>query len=56
MTALPVSYFENARVEDPNLPADGDFWQSGLFLIWSSKLSIAGPNMLLTLNLVKPYH
>lgn len=56
MTALPISYFENARVEDPNLPAEGDFWQSGLFLIWSSKLSIAGPNMLLTLNLVKPYH
>lgn len=56
MTTIPVSYFENARVEDPNLPAEGDFWQSGLFLIWSSKLSIIGPNMLLTLNLVKPYH
>lgn len=56
MTAIPVSYFENARVEDPNIPAEGDFWQSGLFLIWSSKLSVIGPNMLLTLNLVKPYH
>lgn len=56
MTAIPVSYFENARVEDPSLPADGDYWQSGLFLIWNTKLSIMGPNMLLTLNLVKPYH
>lgn len=56
MTAIPVSYFENARVVDPYESAEGDFWQSGLFLIWSAKLSIAGPNMLLTLNLVKPYH
>lgn len=56
MSAVPVSYFENARVEDLNTPAEGDFWQSGLFLIWGSKLSIAGPNLVLTLNLVKPYH
>lgn len=55
LTAIPVSYFENARVENPNENAKGDYWQSGLFLIWGSKLSIAGPNMILTLNLFKPY-
>ena len=56
MTAVPVSYFENARVEDPESPVTGDFWQSGLFLIWSAKLSIVGQNMITTLELVKPYH
>ena len=56
LTGIPVSYFENARVEDSETKAEGDFWQSGFFLIWSSKLSIVGPNLLLTLNLVKPYH
>lgn len=56
MSAVPVSYYENARVENPDENAKGDVNHSGLFLIWASKLSVVGPNAMLTLNLVKPYH
>lgn len=56
MTCVPVSYYENARVEDPKEIAVGDHAQSGLYLIWSSTLSVVGPNLVTTLNLVKPYH
>lgn len=56
MSALPVNYYENAIVEDPNTNAEGNNWYSGLFLIWSSKLNIIGPNLMLELELVKPYN
>lgn len=57
LSAVPISVFENARVIDPRSdfpPGDNHF--SGLFLIWSSKLVISGPNLLSVLQVVKPYH
>lgn len=55
LTFVPVSYFENARVEDLEGYAEGDKINSGGFLIWTSMLSIAGPNIMNTLGLIKPY-
>lgn len=55
MTTVMVTYFENAMNRDKDLPAQGDIWQSGLYLITACQTIITGNNILNKYNLAKPY-
>lgn len=55
LSTLMVTYFENAMNRNPELPAGGDIWQSGLYLITSSQLVITGNNIMCKYEMLKPY-
>ena len=55
LSTLMVTYFENAMNRNPELPAEGDIWQSGLYLITSSQLVISGNNIMCKYEMLKPY-
>lgn len=56
MSAVMVTYFENAMNRNPQEFAKGDDFQSGLYLIAKSQLIISGNNIMAKYDLIKPYH
>lgn len=55
MTTIMVTYFENAMNRNKDEPANGDIWQSGLYLISACQTMIMGNNIQNKYNLIKPY-
>lgn len=55
MSTVMVTFFENAMNRNKDLLANGDIWQSGLYMISSAQVVITGNNILSKLEMIKPY-